>query len=206
MVFTTIQINAQSIEQEIANMIKEVSVENLSNHIQHLEYAGGTHSRITFTPGVDSASVYVMEQFKSIPGLTSVEYDTFYVSTAKSPYDLQPQVNVIATIEGRRYPERSYVIGAHIDATADRDYGWGSQGANWQSIDAPGADDNATGVAAILEIARIMADPESDFSADYTIKLVGFGAEERLPAIIFNGSGKPGAVHFEYVQAQPLSQ
>lgn len=194
-VLLTSQTRAQSIDHVIENMINKVSVENLSEHIQILEDAGGTRNRVTFTSGVDSAAVYIKKQFDSIPGLTSVEYDTFYISTATVPYNLQPQVNVVATIAGSTYPEQSYVIGAHIDATADRDNWWGNQGANWQSIQAPGADDNATGVAAILEIARIMADPDSDFSTDYTIKLIGFGAEERLPATIFNGTGTPSNHH-----------
>lgn len=195
-------VKAQSIEEIIQNMINEVSVENLSEHIQNLEEAGGTRSRIVFTPGVDSASVYIKHAFSGIPGITSVEYDTFYVSTAIAPYNEQPQVNVVATIEGDLYPEQSYVIGAHIDATADRDGNstWGENGENWQTIEAPGADDNATGVAAILEMARIMTDPASRFTSDYTIKLVAFGAEERLPAAIYTGSGSAtnhhGSIHY----------
>lgn len=197
LVFLASESNAQSDDPEeiIHEMIDKVSIDNLTDHILELECAGGTNNRIAFTPGVDSASVYVKEQFNKIPGLTSVEFDTFYVDTAVSPYDEQPQVNVVATIEGESDPEKSYVLGGHIDATSDRDDSWGSDGANWQDIDAPGADDNATGVAAILEIARILADPETDFSSDYTIELVAFGAEERLPGVVYSGGGTPSNHH-----------
>ena len=203
LVFLASESNAQSGDPEeiIHEMIDKVSIDNLSDHILELEYAGGTNNRIAFTPGVDSASVYVKEQFSKIPGLTSVEFDTFYVDTAVSPYDEQPQVNVVATIEGESEPDKSYVLGGHIDATADRDGAWESGGANWEDIDAPGADDNATGVAAILEIARILADPETDFSSDYTIELVAFGAEERLPGVVYSGGGSQnhhGSRHFAF--------
>lgn len=202
LIFSMNNTEAQTtnVEQVVQDMINEVSKDNLSEHIQEFEKAGGTNNRIAFTPGVESASVYLKEQFDAIDGFDAVAYDTFYVSTAVSPYDEEPQVNVVATIEGESYPEKSYVIGAHIDATADRDDDWGHNGANWEDIEAPGADDNATGLAAILEMARILTNPEFDFNPEYTIKLVGFGAEERLPGVIYRGTGTPsnhhGSTHF----------
>lgn len=188
-------VTAQSLEETIQDMIDEVSIENLSNHIQTLENAGGTRSRIAFTPGIDSATVYIKEAFDDISGLTSVEIDTFYISTASSPYDEQPQFNVVATIEGKTNPEKTYVIGAHMDATANRDDAW--TGTNWDTIEAPGADDNATGVAAILEMARIMTDSTHNFSSDYTIKLIAFGAEESGASSNYHYSGNHhGSIHY----------
>lgn len=189
------EAQSNHVEQVIYDMVEEVSQDNLSEYIQEFEQAGGTYNRIAFTSGVENASFYLHEQFDAIDGLDAVVYDTFYVSNAVSPYDEEPQVNVVATIEGETNPEQSYVIGAHIDATADRDEDWGHLGANWEDIEAPGADDNGTGLAAILEMARILTDPEFDFNPDYTIKLVGFGAEERLPGVIYTGTGTPSNHH-----------
>jgi len=177
-VFGNANIYAQNSEDKIYDMINAVSIDNLSEHIQILENAGGTKSRITFTPGVDSAAMYVKRVFDSYSGLTSVELDTFYISTAETPYNTKPQFNVVATIEGRTNPEKVFVIGAHLDATADRDRNW-KKGDNWDTIEAPGADDNATGIASILELARIMTDEQFGFVNDFTIKLVAFGAEEK---------------------------
>jgi len=164
-------------------MIDAISIDSLRKHIQVLEDAGGTRSRISFTPGKDSAAVYIREVFDRMPGLSSVYYDTFFVDAAVAPYNAMPQVNVVATIEGSVYPDSYYVIGGHFDSIADRDDNWNG-GASWQTIEAPGADDNATGVAAVLEMARVLSDPATGFRPDYTLVFIAFGVEERIPATI----------------------
>jgi len=65
--------------------------------------------------------------------------------------------NVIATQLGTVHPDAYHVIGAHYDSAAN-----------------PGADDNASGVAGVLEIARIL----SAYDSEYTIKYIAFDAEE----------------------------
>ncbi len=65
--------------------------------------------------------------------------------------------NVVATKTGTLYPSLEYIIGAHYD-----------------SVDNPGADDNARGVALVLESARIL----SQYDSAYTIRFVAFSMEE----------------------------
>jgi len=186
-------IAQSTLEEMVFSMLEEVSTERLTEHVQQLEFAGGTRSRITFTPGKDSAAVYIRQVFDAMPGLTSVEIDTFFIPGAAPPFNTHPQVNIVATIEGAVFPDEYYVIGSHYDATSDRDPGW-NNGTNWQTIQAPGANDNGSGVAALLEMARIMSDPDSPFRPDYTIKFVAFGAEERLPAPLGTGNHF-GSIH-----------
>jgi Zn-dependent M28 family amino/carboxypeptidase len=66
--------------------------------------------------------------------------------------------NVIAERTGVTTPGKIQVVGAHFDAVAG----------------APGADDNATGVAAVLEMARIF----SNKTFDSTVRFVAFDQEE----------------------------
>jgi DNA-binding beta-propeller fold protein YncE len=66
--------------------------------------------------------------------------------------------NLIARAVGRRDPEATFVIGAHYDSVEG----------------SPGADDNATSVAALLEIARVLA--EADLGA--SVEFVAFADEE----------------------------
>ena len=68
--------------------------------------------------------------------------------------------NIIARKEGMLNPDQIWVIGAHYDSYA--------------SGNAPGADDNATGTALVLEIARILA----DYEFEDTIEFVLFASEE----------------------------
>jgi hypothetical protein len=192
----------KTIEDVITEMIADVSEANMLEHLKTLENAGGTRSRLAFSPGKDSAAVFIKGVLDGIPGLKSVEFDTFYIARAVAPFNTKPQVNIVAMIEGTVFPDEYYVIGAHYDATADRDPNW-NNGADWLNIQAPGADDNGTGVVALLEMARIFTDPQFDFTPERTIKLVFFGAEER--GIVHLGtrnvSGGPvdnhyGSIHF----------
>jgi hypothetical protein len=66
--------------------------------------------------------------------------------------------NVIGTKLGHTFPAKQYIIGAHYD-----------------TVNNPGADDDASGVAAILEIARII----SQFDTAYTIKVCAWDREEQ---------------------------
>jgi hypothetical protein len=66
--------------------------------------------------------------------------------------------NVVAIKVGTLHPDQIYVIGAHYD-----------------SVNCPGANDNASGVAAVLEAARILA----PYPSDYTIRFIAFDQEEQ---------------------------
>lgn len=70
--------------------------------------------------------------------------------------------NVEAEIQGTEFPERIYIICAHLDSYSD------------QPEIAPGADDNASGSAAVMEAARVM----SRYQFRNTVRFVLFTAEE----------------------------
>lgn len=71
--------------------------------------------------------------------------------------------NVLATIPGRVYPDEIVIICAHLDSKSDK-----------RLVYAPGADDNASGCAAILELARIL----SKYSFERSIRFIFFSREE----------------------------
>ena len=77
------------------------------------------------------------------------------------------QVNIVASRRGVVEPEKKVVLGAHYDSIS-LDFEQSEQGF------APGADDNASGVAGILEIARLFASIQTGM----TVEFVLFGAEE----------------------------
>ncbi len=66
--------------------------------------------------------------------------------------------NVVGTKLGTVYPQSEYIIGAHYD-----------------SVGNPGADDNASGTALVLEVARVL----STYESEYTIRFVAFDREEQ---------------------------
>jgi Zn-dependent M28 family amino/carboxypeptidase len=66
--------------------------------------------------------------------------------------------NVIATLLGNEDPAKTFVVGAHFDTV----------------LGSPGADDNASGVGGMLEIARVLSHAQSGYSIDFA----GFALEE----------------------------
>jgi len=76
------------------------------------------------------------------------------------------QPSVIARIIGRSRPNEIVIIGGHIDSTA------GGGGNNR----APGADDDASGSATVLEAFRVLV--ESGFEPERTLEFQGYAAEE----------------------------
>lgn len=106
--------------------------------------------RQAFNPtGIDQAARYIYQEFQKIS--TRVSYQPFVASK-------QEYKNVICTL-GPEHGER-IIIGAHYDVCGDQ----------------PGADDNASGVAGILELARLLQAEEKNLK--YRIDLVSYCLEE----------------------------
>jgi hypothetical protein len=168
----------QTMPASIRRMVDSVSQANLTAHVRQLERAGGLFSRVRHTVGNDSAVAYILREFRAIPNLTSVGIDTFSIPP-KPGFTTRTQSNVVATIAGTQTPARVFVVGAHHDASGSRMSGWSTL---WNSARIPGADDNATGVAIILELARLMCDPSFGYRPAWTIRFIAFAAEESSPA------------------------
>jgi leucyl aminopeptidase len=78
------------------------------------------------------------------------------------------QPSVILTVPGSEKPEEIVVLGGHLDSIS----GWsGGAGAR-----APGADDNASGIAVLTEAIRILG--EAGFRPKRTLQFMGYAAEE----------------------------
>jgi hypothetical protein len=79
---------------------------------------------------------------------------------------LSNQKSVVARLEGATKPGETIIIGAHLDSITSR----GS------TSDAPGADDDASGLAALTEVLRIIESGQLTF--DRSIELQAYAAEE----------------------------
>ncbi len=162
-------------------MIAEVDKEDLAAVIHDLTDFGTRH---TTTPEKYKAAGYLHDRFtelgreslnaSNIHGVNSnhltVEYDNYthfnYELDDKRIVDLYV-VNVVATLPGtNRSSDAEYIISAHYDS---------------HNITCPGADDDGSGIAAMMEAARIM----SQYRFPFTIKFIAFDAEEEK----YRGSG-----------------
>jgi len=141
-------------------------------------WAGGHQSRVSYTEGSYYGAAYIASYFESLPGISRVERDTFYLAYASSPYNTYPLINISAYLEGSAEDPELIIVGGHHDASASNDPDYDL---HWETRKAQGADDNASGVVAVMEIARILSDPENGYSNKNTIKFIAFGAEEYHP-------------------------
>jgi hypothetical protein len=101
-------------------------------------------------------------------GYADAVIDSFMINrTYRNINYQQCQYNVIATLEGNISPDSICIIGGHYDDNL-------KTGDPFSIV--PGANDNASGVAAALEIARVMK--KNKYSPRNTIEFIAFGSEE----------------------------
>jgi peptidase M28-like protein len=103
--------------------------------------------------GIGAARDWIYQQFQDIArtsdGRMTVELQTFEAQPANRIPKPTNLTNVVATLRGTESPDRIYVVSGHYDSMCSSPTD--------AECDAPGADDDASGVAAVLESARVMA-------------------------------------------------
>ncbi len=164
-------------QPSVADLMTRISVDSLRNSVTWLAAPEGFPSRVTFTGGNRGARRWILQRFQRLP-LDSVWTDTFFVRAAKAPYNTVPQLNVLACLRGESRPRDVLVLGAHYDCSGSREPDWSNR---WQTVTAPGADDNATGVAILLETARVLS--EAGWRPEATVLFAAFAAEEYTPTV-----------------------
>jgi len=141
-----------AIDPAISDIVNQVSKQNLTDYIQSLQ---DFQTRFASTSNCELAGDYIYDFF--VQSGIDAEYDSFSFASSYSSN------NIVGTLEGQVYPSQIVVICAHYDSYSDQP----------QTL-APGADDNASGTAAVMEAARIFANQ----SFDFTVKFICFSAEE----------------------------
>lgn len=148
----------------IQSLVNQVSTDSLAVYIQRLE---DFETRLMLTDSSYAAAEWLRRKWESWG--YSVVFDSFYVDgswVGEFP-GTGYERSVVAFAEGATNAADNVLIGGHFDSIVwpnpENAYTW-----------APGADDNATGVAAALEAARIFR----DHTWDRTLNFVAFGGEE----------------------------
>ncbi|MDZ7373692.1 MAG: M28 family peptidase [candidate division KSB1 bacterium] len=166
-----------SAQDPLERGMNAISRDQMKAVVATLVDAGGHGSRVTFTAGNDSAAQWILRTLRSLP-LDSSWADTFYATQATPPWNAHPLVNVVGLLRGTERPHEIVVLGAHYDCSASNEGDWPR---SWFQIPAPGADDNASGVAIVLEIARVLG--EIGYRGSRSLLVAAFAAEETSPAI-----------------------
>ncbi len=155
----------------------QVDPQNIENIIDDLSYdasADTLRTRYSFrTETVEIAMPYVRDLLAANLGATgTVQLQEFPL---RSGENLPMGYNVIGTLAGSVEGAGYYVISAHYDAIAASTVYPGDRDWDGMRDPAPGADDNASGVAAVLECARVL----SEVPLDLGLKFILFSSEEQ---------------------------
>jgi hypothetical protein len=137
----------------IADAIEQVSSASIQQCVLELEAFG---TRDAMASNRNLVREYVKEKFLNA-GITSVSLDSFQMEGTW-------QANVVATLVGSSPGNGEIIVGGHYDSRG------------YTVSKAPGADDNASGVAAVIEIARVLN--LINYEPKATIRFVAFAAEE----------------------------
>ncbi|CAN5230066.1 M20/M25/M40 family metallo-hydrolase [soil metagenome] len=179
---------------EITKMLKEVSAKNIENSIRKL-VSFGTRNTLSeqnnSTRGIGAARDWVFAEFQKISadcgGCLQVEKQSFEQPIANRIPQPTILTNVVATLKGTTNPERIYVVSGHYDSMCSSPID--------AVCDAPGANDDASGSAAVLEMARVM----SKYKFDATIIFMTVAGEEQglLGATYFAEQAKINKTNIE---------
>src|SRR5882757_2941108 len=139
---------------DLGAMLREVDPRRIHATILRLTQFGTRHTASSQTDpvrGIGAATAWVFAQMQAIAatsaGRMTVQQQTFTQPVASNIPVPTTITNVIATLKGTASPERFYVITGHLDSRVTDVLNF--------TDDAPGADDDASGVAVVLELARV---------------------------------------------------
>lgn len=174
----TITTNAQdlTIDSQMYTIIDSVSADRLESDIRTLAGFGTRHTMsdtTSDTRGIGAARRWIKQEFERISAqcggcLEVHEQRTLVEGDPDSRIDEDTWVvNVYAVLRGNTHPNRYVMMSGDIDSRASNIMN--------DTIDAPGANDNATGMAGAIEAARVL----SDYEFANSIIFAGLSGEEQ---------------------------
>ncbi|KAK5132783.1 hypothetical protein LTR08_008668 [Meristemomyces frigidus] len=146
----------QKPDAELMEMLSEVSAERVQHIVTTLANFGTRHTlsqQNSSTRGIGAARDWIYKEMQQLAkpsnGSMDVYFNSYIQGLDERIYFPVNITNVVAQINGTEDSNRAYVVTGHYDSRR-------IDIANYVD-DAPGADDDATGVAVVMELARIVA-------------------------------------------------
>lgn len=175
-------INAQdnTILYDIIEAVSENRIEKDINTLANFGTRNTFSDTISNTRGIGAARRWIKNEFDNISKKCNDCLEVFYQKdyVTKEEHKRVPHdawiVNVVAIQRGTKYPNRYIIMSGDIDSRASNTMDF--------TTDAPGANDNASGMAGTIETARVL----SNYAFENSIIYVGLSGEEQG---LFGGAG-----------------
>jgi Zn-dependent M28 family amino/carboxypeptidase len=161
------RIRPQRPDRDLRRILREIDHNRIEDTIRMLTTFGTRHTLSSQTDpvrGIGAATQWIFDTLSAYAAASSgrmtVEKQTFV--QAPGPRIPQPTsiTNVIATLRGSASPDRLYIVSGHIDSRVTDVLDAVS--------DAPGADDDASGVALVMELARVLSKRQPEATIVFT--------------------------------------
>jgi hypothetical protein len=172
----------QTPDRELRRLLAEIDERRVRATVERLVAFGTRHTLSSQTDparGIGAARDWLQAQFQAAAaasgGRMTVELQSFVQPPGARNPEPVTVTNVVATLHGTVSPGRVHVVSGHYDSRVTDVLNF--------TADAPGADDDASGVAVVLELARVFAGRPTES----TIVFVAFAGEEQ---------GLFGSTHF----------
>ena len=182
---TTSAQPASDLDPRVVQLVGQVSTDRLVTILKKLE-TFGTRNTMSQTDsptrGIGAARQWIFDEFKGYSPKLLVSYDTYVIATqGRITHDTEAR-NVMAVLPGRS-PRRIYVSGHYDTVAIDGGQGGANAAApgvvrrNDPDSTAPGVNDDGSGVALTMELARIFS--QSGIEFDATLVFMCHVAEEQ---------------------------
>ncbi|HUP18620.1 MAG TPA: M28 family peptidase [Gemmatimonadota bacterium] len=163
-------------DPRVAALVEAVSAERIEADVRTLAGFGTRHTlsdTLSDTRGIGAARRWIHAEFERISaacgGCLEVSYQHAMVAGESRIPDSTWVVSVVAVLRGRTDPDRYVIMTGDIDSRISD--------AMDATSDSPGANDNASGMAGVLEAARVITSGPRDYAA--SIAFGGLSGEEQ---------------------------
>jgi hypothetical protein len=166
--------HAQCAAQQLNDLLPQLDGARMKATVEKLVSFGTRHTlsdATSPTRGIGAARQWIFDELSRYAaasnGRMAVAFQSSMQTNKRTNDKPVEVVNVVATIKGTADPDRVYVATGHYDSRVTDVMD--------ATTDAPGADDDASGVAVIMEVARVL----SQRRTDATIVLAAVAGEEQ---------------------------
>ncbi len=193
------QADEFAVNPQVKKIVDEVSEDRIRTIIQHL-VSFKTRNLLSATDipnyGIGAARQWIFDEMKGYSPRLQVRFDKWHVKkNGQRIFKDVDLYNIIAVLPGKTMPDTQVIVSGHYDsinmgraqqgARGGTPAGGGAPAAigevptqsNWEAnaeLPAPGACDDGSGVAATMELARVM----SQYEFDKTLVFIAFAGEE----------------------------
>jgi hypothetical protein len=192
----------KSVNPKVSKVVSEVSEDRIRATIAKL-VSFGTRNTMSKADdpnrGIGAAREWILKEFQGYSPKLQVKFDKYRVKKQGQRIFKDVDLwNVVAVLPGKKFPDAQVIVSGHYDTLnlGNRPAGANAQAAGPGSeappvnttanmtledfeknadLPAPGACDDGSGTAAVMELARVM----SQYEFDKTLVFVAFAGEEQ---------------------------